>query len=54
MRGEDPSLEAEAEFKRGSPPHARGRLTERSNKEMLQRITPACAGKTLIPAMALE
>ena len=46
MRGEDPSLEAEAEFKRGSPPHARGRLPRRRSTPSSARITPACAGKT--------
>ena len=46
MRGEDPSLEAEAEFKRGSPPHARGRLDGEVKEPKSFRITPACAGKT--------
>ena len=31
----------------GSPPRVRGKLLALSNAENIQRITPACAGKTI-------
>ena len=32
---------------RGSPPHVRGKVDERSHENVEVRITPACAGKSL-------
>ena len=48
MRGEDAYAVAVIDDGAGSPPHARGRLIELGNSNPDKRITPACAGKTLI------
>ena len=49
MRGEDIlDVERECPFN-GSPPHARGRRIHRLNNTIRRRITPACAGKTIVP-----
>ena len=49
MRGEDiPSLRS-ATIRFGSPPHARGRLGRFTPCLPKTGITPACAGKTLLP-----
>ena len=49
MRGED-TLECAMRISiNGSPPHARGRLSDKFEFEELGRITPACAGKTVTP-----
>ena len=46
MRGED-SFSSDAIVRRpGSPPHARGRLSEEYKTAQKAGITPACAGKT--------
>ena len=47
MRGEDPDEDARQAPPQGSPPHARGRLRHQEHRRLQQRITPACAGKTL-------
>ena len=46
MRGEDLSFLCRTPWRRGSPPHARGRLTAIRPLLKCRRITPACAGKT--------
>ena len=46
MRGEDDVRGVEDHVRRGSPPHARGRRSSTLLDGLLQRITPACAGKT--------
>ena len=51
MRGEDlEKLAAEGKVA-GSPPHARGRPQPGDHRRGLGRITPACAGKTVLPQM---
>ena len=47
MRGEDLMSTPATPFRRGSPPHARGRLVFSSALPCVRGITPACAGKTL-------
>ena len=47
MRGEDLLHEREEDRIAGSPPHARGRRRRVTERQLKQRITPACAGKTL-------
>ena len=49
MRGEDSRGHVSQKTVGGSPPHARGRLRFESSWGKLDRITPACAGKTLVP-----
>ena len=49
MRGEDETHGLNIHPTRGSPPHARGRLSDKFEFEELGRITPACAGKTVTP-----
>ena len=46
MRGEDPQPQSTDQDDPGSPPHARGRPTGMSFTASVERITPACAGKT--------
>ena len=48
MRGEDMKLTAKAPASAGSPPHARGRRLFRRRGSSGIRITPACAGKTIL------
>ena len=48
MRGEDVWLVGWWFFFGGSPPHARGRRVARPPHPRPARITPACAGKTLV------
>ena len=48
MRGEDAAESVTKWWRRGSPPHARGRPTEATVTIGSERITPACAGKTLV------
>ena len=50
MRGEDNFLRWAYRLCRGSPPHARGRLTLGDKTKVVERITPACAGKTISTA----
>ena len=47
MRGEDPLLYSGLATFQGSPPHARGRRRGDGLKQIIIRITPACAGKTI-------
>ena len=47
MRGEDDCSARGDHRRRGSPPHARGRRDESRIDSMKERITPACAGKTV-------
>ena len=47
MRGEDLPGKKAGYYAHGSPPHARGRQPARRGSGKGQRITPACAGKTL-------
>ena len=47
MRGEDMEFLSEGFKAVGSPPHARGRLTSNIRNVDTDRITPACAGKTV-------
>ena len=49
MRGEDYSTQNIIYVFVGSPPHARGRRALAPVKNLLRRITPACAGKTVLP-----
>ena len=49
MRGEDPCGPAKESQSSGSPPHARGRQGAVGRHLPGVGITPACAGKTLIP-----
>ena len=46
MRGEDNVSGQGLVWRRGSPPHARGRRQHQQIRRSLHRITPACAGKT--------
>ena len=46
MRGEDFSRLRGRSGRRGSPPHARGRLRDHRQRDRTNRLTPACAGKT--------
>ena len=46
MRGEDLPAGAQAGYRQGSPPHARGRPDAPAWDRVDDRITPACAGKT--------
>ena len=46
MRGEDNYMASNAHQIAGSPPHARGRRAVGTRAARLERITPACAGKT--------
>ena len=46
MRGEDRFSKPSTFSDRGSPPHARGRRRHLVRRAVVQRITPACAGKT--------
>ena len=46
MRGEDTATTSTPSPNAGSPPHARGRRCESFVRQALDRITPACAGKT--------
>ena len=50
MRGEDLTNGANLDEYTGSPPHARGRQPEIETVFDQGRITPACAGKTALPA----
>ena len=47
MRGEDVCGKLTPRWTSGSPPHARGRPFRRLSPQHVDRITPACAGKTL-------
>ena len=49
MRGEDGDSLDVCGVDAGSPPHARGRLGVDALRDLQDRITPACAGKTLSP-----
>ena len=46
MRGEDQKAVEQRVDAKGSPPHARGRLSVKKGDLVMNRITPACAGKT--------
>ena len=46
LRGENDTMLRSFSIKSGSPPLARGKPGGTVNKELKQRITPACAGKT--------
>ena len=46
MRGEDNVLGVFSRKRLGSPPHARGRQVANRDTGVVERITPACAGKT--------
>ena len=48
MCGKDCNDIAKRLFGLGSPPHVRERLLEGREKSLPMRITPACAGKTLL------
>ncbi len=48
MRGAHSSSTAQIPSSLGSPPHARGPLVDLDSQCSLSRITPACAGPTLI------
>ena len=48
MRGEDAKQMSPVKRACGSPPHARGRPRHRRHLLRKRRITPACAGKTLV------
>ena len=48
MRGEDFREHASPRLGRGSPPHARGRPRRSFVSFFPRRITPACAGKTIV------
>ena len=49
MRGEKPQLTAFLMFSGGSPPHARGKVPDPVQLGQIDRITPACAGKSERP-----
>ena len=53
MRGEDRLVTIEPCPVRGSPPHARGRPPHLTSTKPEGRITPACAGKTLVTDHAI-
>ena len=46
MRGEKAAAAAFSGWSLGSPPHARGKAIATAYKEIAERITPACAGKS--------
>ena len=56
MRGEDELDDSGNRSDGGSPPHARGRLFQHHLPKCEHRITPACAGKTIVtqPPLALS
>ena len=47
MRGEDLIRKRKLPPVKGSPPHARGRHVIEDEEEFWERLTPACAGKTV-------
>ena len=47
MRGEKPTSSAVTPHPIGSPPHARGKAMANEFLSIKNRITPACAGKSL-------
>ena len=51
MRGEKFSSSSSIMALKGSPPHARGKVLPFYNPPSVTRITPACAGKRLVPAI---
>ena len=48
MRGEHFNAQVIGEYNVGSPPHARGAQFCKEGYVILSRITPACAGSTLM------
>ena len=54
MRGEDQEMRLAGIFVRGSPPHARGRLSPSKWRGHIEGITPACAGKTNILSILIS
>ena len=54
MRGEDSPDESTAQYRTGSPPHARGRPAFAGYFVALEGITPACAGKTRLIEITKE
>ena len=48
LRGKDKNHENSEYQNRGSPPLARERRRRRAGSLLIHRITPACAGKTLL------
>ena len=47
--GENSSIKSSLRFSLGSPPRMRGKLDRNEYKKIYNRITPADAGKTLLP-----
>ena len=45
MRGEKENAKEKKKEKKGSPPHARGKVLVNASPASMPRITPACAGK---------
>ena len=54
MRGEDVEESVGGLLQLGSPPHARGRLDVTKGDIDYERITPACAGKTIRRVSSLK
>ena len=54
MRGEDTSASFDCSCRRGSPPHAWGRLARRRATLGLCRFTPTCVGKTSTVALGIS
>ena len=52
MRGEDDQPPVDKLAESGSPPHARGRRPAQGRRVQASGITPACAGKTALKALA--
>ena len=53
MRGENADVVIGSRFRLGSPPHARGKRTNKILRVVVVGLTPTCAGKTL-PDKALH
>ena len=46
MRGEKLDWKSDELIEKGSPPHARGKALKNAQFGQIERITPACAGKS--------
>ena len=54
MCGEKGSLPRLPDIRRGSPPRVRGKVLKIQQTPQIKGITPACAGKSLLPWVATE
>ena len=54
MRGEKPQMPPVSNIVRGSPPHARGKVVIGILLDYQNRITPACAGKSIWQVLLIQ